>query len=190
VRFIAEILIVIVIAALGGVGLTYFAAERAPGLVGNRIGAWVALPSIAAQNADPYALAALAAQTELSLSVDDGVAFRAETDDDQQPLSGRCDYLVEGSVPAARVWTLAAYDHAGQVFPNQADRFAFSSGEVVRDANGTIRIALSAKARPGNWLPLGAGQPFVLFLRLYDTAAGALMARRSLDMPHIRRVRC
>ena len=49
---------------------------------------------------------------------------------------------------------------------------------------------MSAAPQPDDWLPLDRKVRPVLVLRLYDTAAGAILGRRAIDLPEIRRLGC
>jgi hypothetical protein len=51
-------------------------------------------------------------------------------------------------------------------------RYGFTSQEIVRQADGAFEMIASPRARPGNWLPTGAVERYVLVLRLYDTPVG------------------
>jgi hypothetical protein len=56
----------------------------------------------------------------------------------------------------------------------------------VRAADGAFEIVAAPRARPGNWLPTGSTERFVLVLRLYDTPVGvATGASREVPMPAI-----
>ena len=43
--------------------------------------------------------------------------------------------------------------------------------------NGSFEISVGPRARPGNWLPTGGIERYVLVLRLYDTPIGVATAR-------------
>ncbi len=56
----------------------------------------------------------------------------------------------------------------------------------MRSADGTFEIAISPRARPGNWLPTGGVERYTLILRLYDTAVGvSTKAGKEVPMPSI-----
>ena len=42
----------------------------------------------------------------------------------------------------------------------------------MRRADGSFEIMIAPRARPGNWLPTGGIDRYVLVLRLYDTPVG------------------
>jgi hypothetical protein len=140
---------------------------------------------------DPYALAANARSGLLPLGAAEGLSFVAETDSRGGSLSGRCDYAVAGSIPAARFWTLSLLSPDGIPVENAAKRHGFTSVEVLRFEDEPITINVSPQARSGNWLPSGKVNHFVLMLRLYDT--GLSTVGTTLDagaMPRIARLSC
>ena len=51
-------------------------------------------------------------------------------------------------------------------------RHGFTSQEIIRRADGSFDIMIGPRARPGNWLPTGGVERYVLVLRLYDTPIG------------------
>jgi hypothetical protein len=159
-----------------GLWLTFTAVERGFGFGIVEVGPWTLVPKAGSPDADPYARASYARSGEIPLGVAEGLTFFARRDSEGEPLDSRCDYAVAGSLPVARFWTLSVLDPAGRPIANVAGRAGFTSSELLRDADGAAVITLSAHARPGNWLALNEGAPFVLMLRLYDTAAGATMS--------------
>jgi hypothetical protein len=62
------------------------------------------------------------------------------------------------------------------------ERHGFTSQEIIRSASGTFEITIGPRARPGNWLPTGGIERYVLALRLYDTPVG-LATRSGSDIP-------
>ena len=64
------------------------------------------------------------------------------------------------------------------------------SREVLRHADGSFEITVSADVAPGNWLPVARVDGFKLVFRLYDTplTTGAQLADST--MPEIIRERC
>ena len=56
----------------------------------------------------------------------------------------------------------------------------------MRHADGSFEIVVAPRARPGNWLPTGGIERYVLVLRLYDTPVGvATKAGREVPMPDV-----
>jgi hypothetical protein len=184
---------VLALAIAGGLGLgtTWLAVTRGIAYGGVTIGAWTAWPKNGTAGIDPYARAMVARTGELPVGSGDGVAFYARTDDSGQVLDGRCDVTLSGITPQARFWTLSLYDPEGWLVANSVQRYGFTSQEVIRRADGTFEITIGPRARPGNWLPTGGVEKYLLVLRLYDTPIGmATRSGRDAPMPSIGRRAC
>jgi hypothetical protein len=156
-----------------GLAVTFATLERGFGFGAVRAGPWTAWPRVGASDIDPYARAVLSRTGEIPLAAAQGIAFYARSDDTGSPLSGSCDYIVSGAVPAARYWTLTLTDPNGRLVENAAHRYAFTSAEVLRRADNSFSIAVAPGARSGNWLPSEPARRFVLVLKLYDAVASA-----------------
>ena len=162
----------LLVAAALGLGATWFTLTHGVAFGSLKIGAWTAWPKTGSQDIDPYARAAIARSGELPIGMGDGVSFYARTDDAGHNLDGRCMFAISGMTPAARYWTLTLYDAQGRLVANAIHRHGFTSEEIIRDNDGQFLISAAPLARPGNWLPTGGIEQFVLILRLYDTPIG------------------
>jgi hypothetical protein len=182
VRLLIGFLFAFAVAAVFGLGLTQFALTRGTAFGAITIGAWTAWPKTGTSDIDPYARAAIARSGELPIGSGDGVAFFASSDDTGRPLDGRCIATLSGTTPAARFWTVTLYDLDGRLVSNAADRYGFTSQEIARRSDGSFEIVLSPRARPGNWLPTGGIDRYVVVLRLYDTPVG-VATRTAKDAP-------
>lgn len=151
-----------------GLGLTYASVTQLRGMDAVRSGPWTGWPHSGTTQIDPYARAAFARSGELPVELADGLLFLAETDDAGKPLDGRCDIRLSGTLPQARIWTLTLMDKDGHLIANEAQRFGFTSNEVVYRPDGGVEVAVSPRARSGNWLPSGARDHVKVALRLYD----------------------
>lgn len=179
------------VATVVGLGATWFAVTEGTAFGAISIGAWTAWPKTGTSGVDPYARAAIARNGELPIGSGDGVAFFASADDKGRPLDGRCDVVLAGTTPQARFWTLTIYDREGQLIASSLDRRGFTSQEIARQSDGSFSIAVAPRARPGNWLPTGGAERYVLVMRLYDTPIGvATRASREAAMPSITLERC
>jgi hypothetical protein len=184
-------LLAFVIAAVIGLGTTWLTLSRGTAFGAIPIGAWTAWPKNGTQDADPYARATIARSGELPVGSGDGVAFLARADDTGKTFDGRCDVVISGVTPQARFWTVTLYDPQGRLVANSIERYGFTSQEIVRRADGSFEIAVAPRARPGNWLPTGGIESYVLMLRLYDTPVGvATRTQRDAPMPSIATVGC
>ena len=180
-----------VIGACLGLAATWLALERNVTFGETRLGPWIHNPRAAYADADPYTRAHRARMGDVPLSQGEGLLFFATASADGSPLDPRCDYVISGPMPPARLWTLSAMTPDGQPTQATATRTSISSAEIVRDHAGGFDIIASARARPGNWLPLPPTGAFVFMLRLYDTSGSAAAGVMTGDqMPGLRRGRC
>jgi hypothetical protein len=174
-----------------GLAVTFITLERGFGFGAVQSGPWTAWPRVGASDIDPYARAVLSRTGEIPLAAAQGIAFYARYDDSGAALSGSCDYVISGAVPATRFWTLTLTDPNGRLVENAAHRYGFTSAEILRRGDNSFAIAVSAAARPGNWLPSDAGARFVMVLKLYDAIASASPAGLAgAATPRITRGRC
>ncbi len=171
-RLLLGSFITFLIAAAVGLGATWLTLTRGVAFGSLNIGAWTAWPKSGSVDIDPYARANIARTGELPTGMGDGVAFYASSDDARNSFDGRCTFTVSGMTPVARYWTITLYNPEGKLVANSIDRHSFTSDEIVRDSDGGFAITVAPLARPGNWLPTGGADKFVLVLRLYDTPIG------------------
>ena len=187
-RLLLGSLYTFIVAAAIGLGSAWFALSHGAGFGALKIGAWTAQPKSGSTGIDPYSRAAIARSGALPIGLGDGVAFTTKADDRGQPLDGRCTVLISGTTPAARYFTLSLYDPDGRLVANSLNRHGFTSEELFRNHDGTFDIEVAPRARPGNWLPTGGVDRYVLVLRFYDTSVGvATRAEREAPMPSIKR---
>ena len=181
----------LLLAAAVGLGMTWLTISRGVAFGSMTVGAWTAWPKTGSVDIDPYARATIARTGELPLGTGDGFAFYARTDDAGNVLDGRCTFTISGTTPTARYWTLALYDRNGHLVANTLDRHGFTSTEIVRDTAGRFTISVAPRARPGNWLPTGGIERYVLVWRLYDTPVGVASRTSKQDpMPAVTRKAC
>jgi hypothetical protein len=186
-RLLIGLLLSFAIAAGIGLGSTWYALTQNLSFGALALGAWKAYPRNGTVGIDPYARAAIARNGELPVGLGDGIAFTAGVDDEGRALDGRCDVVVRGITPPARYFTITLYTPSGRLVANSLDRHGFTSQELIRDAAGEFELVASPRARPGNWLPTGGIDSYVLMLRFYDTSLGiATRAGREAPMPAVR----
>jgi hypothetical protein len=192
VRLLLGSLFALVVAAAIGLGATWIALTEGSAYGSVTVGAWTAWPRNGTPGIDPYARAIVARSGELPIGSGDGVAFFARTDDAARQLDGRCDVVLDGTTPQARFWTLTLYDPEGRLVANSVQRHGFTSQELIRRADGSFEITAGPRARPGNWLPTGGVERYVLVLRLYDTPIGVATRTgpRDAPMPAIKQRGC
>jgi hypothetical protein len=144
-----------------------------PDARGLTAGPWRGAPRDGTVDVDPYALATIARAGLLPLGAAEGLTFLAASDSAGARLSASCDYAVTGPMPTARYWTLSALTPEGAPMANPAERYGFTSGEVLWQDKRPVAITVSDHARAGNWLPVPSETRFVLMLRLYDSSLSA-----------------
>jgi hypothetical protein len=189
-RLLIGLLLSFIVAAGIGLGSTWYALTQNLSFGALELGAWKGFPRNGTVAIDPYARAVIARNGELPVGSGDGVTFTAAADDNGRALDGRCDVVVRGTTPPARYFTLTLYTPSGGLVANSLDRHGFTSQELLRDVSGEFEITVSPRARPGNWLPTGGIDNYVLMLRFYDTSLGiATRAGREAPMPTIRLTR-
>jgi hypothetical protein len=181
--------VVMLAGLLLGFALTAVSLGLGRGFGAVQAGPWTAWPRHGGAEIDPYARAVLARSGETPLGHDQGLAFFARADSSGAPLEGRCDYSIGPGTPSARFWTLGATTPSGALIDNPAERYFFTSSDVLRREGGAFRIEAAAEARPGNWLPTRSG-PFVLVLRLYDTPLDVESAPDPVTFPTIVKLGC
>jgi hypothetical protein len=173
-----------------GLGLTIRTLDAGLGFGALRRGPWVAWPKNGTAEIDPYSRARFARSGEVPLGSAEGLSFLARTDDAGQPLHGNCDYVLQGSSPPARFWTLTLLAPNGSLIENDAGRYGFTSAEILRSADGNFAIAIAPDAGSGNWLPTGRAETYVLLMRLYDTPLVAATSLHTGAMPRLMRGAC
>lgn len=184
-------LLTFTLATVIGLGGTWMTMTRGTAFGAVAIGAWTSWPKTGTTDIDPYARASIARSGELPIGLGDGVAFFARVDDKGFPLDGRCEVVVSGTTPQARYWTMSLYDSDGFLVPNALNRFGFTSQEITRRSDGGMEVVIAPRARPGNWLPTGGIDRYVVVLRLYDTPVGvSTRASQETPMPSIVQKAC
>lgn len=175
---------------MGGTS-AWYAIKRSQGFGAITVGPWTAVPYASAGDVDPYTIAKSVVEGTVPLGVTEGLAFNAITDSEGSSLDLRCNYEIEGTTPTAKLWTLVAYGPDGEpVSPGQAGVSSFYSGDILRFADGSFRISVSRRPRPGNWLAVSGNGPFRLTLRLYDTSVTGNTQLIEPRMPTINRGDC
>ena len=190
-RLLFDSFLTLLLAAALGLSATWFTLTRGIAFGSLTIGAWTAWPKSGSQDIDPYAHATIARDGELPIGMGDGVSFFAHTDDQGHEFDGRCTFTLSGMTPPARYWTVTLYNSQGGLVENAIHRHGFTSEEILRNVDGRFDIAVAPQARPGNWLPTGGIEHFVLVWRLYDTPIGvAATTMQEGPMPTIERKGC
>ena len=83
----------------------------------------------------------------------------AETDDDGNPLSGACSYVITSTGPLPRWWSLGIVENAAA---RAALQTTADSDTAVREADGSVQISAATAPQPGNWLKAPDKRHFTL----------------------------
>jgi hypothetical protein len=137
---------------------------------------WVYTTRSGAYGAD-YRYRAAIAQCCLGENLaQDAVYPSLSTDSEGLPLDGSKKYVLhfaKGQLPPVDAfWSVTAYDMDGYFIPNELKRQLLGSRDrLAANADGSVDLLIQAaspgKDKEANWLPVAAGQPFNLLLRLY-----------------------
>jgi hypothetical protein len=174
-----------------GIGSAVKMLDASSGFGAIRIGPWVAFPQAQTADADPYARSHRARAGRLLFGSAEGLVFQADVDQDGKRLSPACTYEMTGLTPPARFWTLYAADSSNEPLnPGAELPAAFNAWNVLRRADGTLTVRISATAQPGNWLAVRPGRPFRLVLALLDTPTAGSSGVLDISMPRLSKVGC
>ncbi len=91
----------------------------------------------------------------------------AETDSEGQTLVTACRYRVTSTGPLPRWWSIAT---VGRMSEPASLQHTADADSLVREADGTAIIVISATPWPGNWLKAPEQRGFSL---LYSATGGA-----------------
>ncbi len=174
------------IAIGGGAGSVWLMLEEVEDFGALAVGQWTVNPIEGTPEADPYAKARFAREGKLALGAAEGVQFVTARDTDGQLLRGSCDYIVSGSLPTARFWTLYAVEADASAPPQRA----LQSLALLRQSGGAFAISLSRYPAPGNWLRIETAGPYRLVLSIYDTPTVSSADLAGVTLPNIVRERC
>lgn len=190
-RIVFLTLTTLAIAVGGGAASVWYALQAQEGVGATTIGSWTAYPSMGAPDADPYSKARAAREGLLALGRAEGLAFFASRDAGGEPLSRRCSYVIEGSTPPARFWTLYAADRSlGMISEGKRRKPALQSLDILRNPDNSFAIAIGPDATPGNWLNVSGNGPMVFVLTLYDTPVAGNIGVEDVELPQVLRTGC
>ena len=168
-RFLANLLLMLVVALAVGFGLSWYALNDGRLVGGVQIGPWTAWPRAGSANPDPYTRAYLARNGALQLGQGEGVLFVATTDSDGKSLDRNCRYRIDGTTPTATFWTLVPTAPDGTAIARPDGPVEFQSSRVARASDGSLQLYVSKSLAPLNWLEITGDGAFWLALTLYDT---------------------
>jgi hypothetical protein len=131
------------IALVGGIGSAWVMIHDGSRLSTARQGPWVSWPAAGKVDADPYTRAHTVRVGLLPLNPSLALTFHARADDDGERLHSSCDYVVDLDGVDAQWWSVAAFNDAGRSIANTAQRFAFNTTTITRDAAGKAAVVLA-----------------------------------------------
>ncbi len=190
-RTVFLILVTLAIAIAGGAASVWYALQAQEGVGAVTVGSWTAYPEMGAPDADPYSKARSARVGLLALGRAEGLIFQATRDAGGNPLSRKCSYVIEGTTPPARFWTLYAAEPSLRLLTGQRQRKpATQSLEILRNADNSFAVAIGPEAMPGNWLPVSGDGAMTLVLTLYDTPVAGTIGAEDVELPQVLRTGC
>jgi hypothetical protein len=190
-KLIVNLAAIAVLGVGGGLGSAWYMVEAGSRLTTRSIGPWQTWTAAGRPDTDPYTRAHIARNALLPVASTLELTYYAKTDGEGGQLQSACDYTVTVEGLEGAWWSLAAFDRRGGLIPNMADRYAFSSDTAMREPDGRAVIAVARDARPGNWLPVGAGK-VTLVLTIQDAvmAAAVNAGGPAKALPVIRKIGC
>ena len=186
-----NIALALIIGLGGGGASAWYALQSSHGFGAISIGQWTAWPLAGNVDADPYTEAKVARDGSVPLGAAEGLAFEASIDSTGAALLRQCQYVMEGSTPVARLWTLSAYDEKREVItPENGGQNTIFSRSIIRKSRGNFAVYVGATPKPENWLASSGFGFMTLVLRLYDTPVTSTAGLLAPDMPAIRKIGC
>ena len=106
-------------------------------------------------------------------------------------LHSSCDYCHRGPRAGNHWWSLTVFNDRGELIPNAAQRYAYTSERSRCGPTAASRCA-GARASPGNWLPTGGAGRLALMFTTFEGATPMLgkTEEEPKQLPLIRRVQC
>lgn len=152
---------------------------------GVQLGPWRHYPAYGSNKANPYVRAQAMLEGPGVLRRSEVIYFIADRDDEGNPLQTARSYRIEGTELDARWWSITVYGGDHHLCPNPLNRYSYSSANIASSADGAWTIRASRAERPGNWIPVGNGKRFELFLRMYNPNIAVLQDVDSVNLPRI-----
>lgn len=175
-----------------GLGSAYLMVADGFALIAPQTGPWKSWVNAGSLGADPYTRAYVARSGDLPITTASGLILQATTDSEGGDLSSSCEYEIVIRPFTAIWWSVALYDTGGGLIRNKAGRHAFNAQNLTVLPDGTQRITLAPRARPGHWLPSGEDQDLMLVLRVLRPLS-IEQVREGVgyqNLPQIQRISC
>ncbi len=138
-------------------------------------------------SADAYTRARIALGALLALDRRETLYYIARSDERGEALRADCRYRLSGPAPAARWWSVTAYDEDFFLFENAARRYSVNGDTAPRDPQGEIVFEVGPEVVTGDPpdLPTRGAGTLLLTLRLYNPALSLQRDPGSLAAPRI-----
>jgi hypothetical protein len=157
---------------------------------------WASPPAMLGRYGTHYNIRAVVAMVGLGANLPEDATYpNARVDADGRALNGssryRLHFAADALPPVKAFWSVTAYGADDFLIDNPLNRHALGSRDpLVFNPDGSLDLWVQATApdaaRLPNWLPVRAGEPFLLNARLYWPEAAAL--DDSWGMPAIERL--
>ncbi len=191
--FLLRLISFSLLALVIGIGSAWYMIDNGAFFATSSIGPWQTWSNEGRLDADPYTRARMARSGRLPVTGSTALYFTASEDSEGSRLSSECDYEISGRPINSLWWSIAAYDGEGQFIRNKAERYSFNSKNIALLPDGSFKIRLAPKARPGNWLPSDEADDPMLILRVFrpqnNAEAGSRDTRAEI-LPSITRLDC
>ena len=175
--------------ALLGVGSAWLWLTRTDP-AGTRIGPWLVNLEAGSSDASMYTRARIALKALLALDRRETLYYVADRDDAGRPLRSRCRYLISGSIPSARWWSVTAYADDIFLFPDTEQRYSVSGENSTLNTVGRFS-AFTGPETPISgaiaWIPTPGDRGLILTLRLYNPSPALQADPGALSAPRIER---
>lgn len=150
-----------------------------------RSGPWTARATDGSEAMTMHQRAVVACTGLWAMNSKEAIYFTALHDSNGRRLDCANTYQITGSRFPARWWSITVYRNY-QLIPNLAGRHSFSMTSIIRNADESWRLTLSALPKLENWIPLGdkPGQ-LVISLRLYNPATDVFENLKDHPLPRI-----
>jgi hypothetical protein len=137
-----------------------------------------------------YTRARIALKALLALDRRETLYYVADRDDAGRPLRSRCRYLISGSIPSARWWSVTAYADDIFLFPDAEQRYSVSGENPTLNTVGRFSAVTGPEtpvSRALAWIPTPGDRGLILTLRLYNPGPALQADPGALAVPSIQR---
>jgi hypothetical protein len=102
--------------------------------------------------------------------------YQRSVDDDGNTLRGDCAFLIEGKIPPARWWSIAA---------GRSQNASLSAGLAVLEKNNNFKAVASRLPASGNWIVPEDQSSYTLTYVLSEVASDV-----AVELPHVKKMGC